>query len=321
MAATAMPELDAQYRALREEVGMLDRSARAKLLVRGGEAAEYLQGQLTNDVEGLAPGRGCYAALLERKGHVQGDMRVLRLAEDEIWLDLEPAAGPVVLKHLQLYSVGREIEIDEVSERWGIVSLIGPRSAAASGFEALAEEHDHRSRSWEGIELTGVATDLGIDLIIERSHLEALRALLANAGAVDVSEAAAEVVRVESGRPRFGAEITAAVMPAEAGIIERAVNFDKGCYIGQEPVARLHYRGRPNRRLCGLRLSAPAASGASLRLHERDVGTVGSSCVSPALGPIALALVRREAQPGDTLLVGDGETTAELVELPFGASR
>ncbi len=107
-------------------------------------------------------------------------------------------------------------------------------------------------------------------------------------------------------------------MPAEAGIVESAVSFTKGCYIGQETVARLHYKGRPNRNLRGLRLSAPAADGAILRLGEKEVGRVGSACVSPALGPIALAIVRREAEPGDELAVGEDGVTARVVDLPFG---
>ena len=106
-------------------------------------------------------------------------------------------------------------------------------------------------------------------------------------------------------------------MPAEAGITERAVDFEKGCYIGQEPVARLHYRGKPNRTLRGLRLSAPAEHGDPLRLGEKEVGTIGTVCLSPALGPIALAIVRREAQEGDRLQVGRNGTTAEVVPLPF----
>ena len=107
-------------------------------------------------------------------------------------------------------------------------------------------------------------------------------------------------------------------MPAEAGIVEAAVSFTKGCYIGQEPVARLHYRGRPNRRLCGLDLSAPAAAGTPLRLGEKEVGKVGSACVSPARGAIALAIVRREAEAGAELAVGEDGVTARLVDLPFG---
>jgi folate-binding protein YgfZ len=321
MAATSLPEIDAQYRVLREGAGMLDRSSRGKLIVRGPDAAEYLQGQITNDVEALEPGAGCYAALLERKGHVQGDMRVLLLHENEYWLDTEPESAAAVLRHLQMYSVGREVEIEDVGEQWAIVSLIGPRAQEVSGADGPAPEHSQRFRNWEGVEVLAVATDVGVDLVVKRDDLDPLLKLAEAAGAVEVSEAAAEIVRVESGRPRFGAEISPEVMPAEAGIVERAVDFEKGCYIGQEPVARLHYRGKPNRRLCGLRLSAPAQSGEPLRLDEREVGSLATVCVSPALGPIALALVRREAELGAVLEVGDGATTAELVELPFGIAE
>jgi folate-binding Fe-S cluster repair protein YgfZ len=107
-------------------------------------------------------------------------------------------------------------------------------------------------------------------------------------------------------------------MPAEAGIVEDAVDFEKGCYIGQEPVARLHYRGKPNRRLRGLVLSAPVEAGSRLLLGEKEVGSVGSACVSPTRGPIALAIVRHEAEPGAELTVGEDEVTAQVVDLPFG---
>jgi folate-binding protein YgfZ len=133
---------------------------------------------------------------------------------------------------------------------------------------------------------------------------------------VDVPEATAEVVRVESGRPRYGVDLDDTVIPQEAGLNERAVSFTKGCYVGQETVARLHYKGKPNRHLRGLRLSAPVAPGTPLRLGEREVGHITSAVVSPRLGPIGLALVRREAGPGAVLDAGDG-VTAEVAELPF----
>jgi tRNA-modifying protein YgfZ len=312
-------ELDGQYRALRDEAGFVDRP-RAMLKVSGADAAEYLQGQLTNDVEGLEAGEGCYAALLDRKGHLQADMRVLCLHEGDIWLDLEPAPAAAVLQHLRTYSIGREVELADVSEEWVITSLIGPRAPELAGVEGLTTEHAQRFREWDGVEVLAVATDLGLDLITKSDQAEGLRELLRSAGAVEVSEEAAEILRVESGRPRFGLDMSEELMPAEAGITERAVDFEKGCYIGQEPVARLHYRGRPNRRLRGLRLSAPAQSGEALRLGEKEVGTVGTACLSPALGPIALAVVRREADEGDTVDVGEAGTTAEVVELPFAGA-
>jgi tRNA-modifying protein YgfZ len=316
-ATTIEVELDGQYRAMREEAGLLDRSQRGKLAVRGEDAAEYLQSQLTNDIEALDRNQGCYAALLDRKGHIQADMRVLHLDTGELWLDLEPEATEAVLRHLRTYSIGRDVEVEDVTETWAITSLLGPRSAEISSFEGLGPEHAQRYRDWDGVEVLAVATDLGLDLITRADQAIALRELLSAEGAVGVSQAAAEILRVEAGRPRFGSELSAATMPAEAGIIDRAVDFEKGCYIGQEPVARLHYKGRPNRHLRGLRLSGPAEAGAPLLLGEKDVGAIGTACVSPALGPIGLAVVRREAKPGDTLAVGEGGVTAEVAELPF----
>jgi tRNA-modifying protein YgfZ len=315
MATKALPELDAQYRLLREGAGLLERG-RGKLSIRGGEAAEYLQGQLTNDVEGLSPGEGCYCALLDRKGHLQADARALRLSEEELWLDTEASAVAALHRHLETYKVGREVEVADVGPQWAILSLLGPAAAGLAGVSP-GPEHSHGEGQPGGVAARWVATDLGLDLIAPVADAARLRGAMLEAGAGEVSEPAAEIARVESGRPRFGAEMSSATMPAEAGIVERAVDFEKGCYIGQEPVARLHYRGRPNRLLRGLRLSAPAEAGADLALDEKQVGSIGTACVSPALGPIALAVVRREAEPGDALRVGDGSATAEVVELPF----
>jgi folate-binding protein YgfZ len=310
-------ELDAQYRQLREECGLLDRSQRGKLLARGAEAAEYLQGQLTNDVEGLAPGEGQYAALLDRKGHIQGDMRVLRLAPDEVWIDTEPEALEAVRRHLETYKIGREVEIADLTAERALLSLIGPRSAEIAATAALPP-YACEEATVGGVECLTVGTGDGIDLIAEAAEADRLHEALLAAGAAEISTEAAEVLRIEAGTPRFGAEMSAETMPAEAGIVERAVDFEKGCYIGQEPVARLHYRGKPNRRLRGLALSAPVPPGTGLRLGEKEVGRVGSACVSPARGPIALAIVRREAEPGAELAAGEAGVTARVVDLPFG---
>jgi tRNA-modifying protein YgfZ len=316
-AATAAVELDAQYRQLREECGLLDRSGRGKLLVAGPDAAEYLQGQLTNDIEALGPGEGRYAALLDRKGHMQADMRVLRVAAGEIWIDTEPEGAVAARRHLQTYRIGREVEVADVTAERAILSLIGPRSAEIAGTPPLPE-HACEATSIAGVDCLAAGTRDGIDLIAAASDAERLREALLGAGAVEVGPEAAEILRVEAGVPRFGAEMGTETMPAEAGIVEGAVSFTKGCYIGQETVARLHYKGRPNRRLLGLRLSGPAPRGAALRLGEREVGALGSACVSPTLGPIGLAIVRREAGPSDELAVGEDGVTARLVDLPFG---
>jgi folate-binding protein YgfZ len=317
MGETLTVEIDAQYRQLREECGVLDRSERGKLLVTGSEAAEYLQGQLTNDIEALAPGEGCYAALLDRKGHMQADMRVLAVDEEKIWLDTEPEALAAAKRHLEMYKIGRDADLVDAGAERAIVSLIGPRSAELAGSPPLSE-HRHAEIAIDGIECPAVGTSFGIDLIPAAEDRERLIAALGSAGAPEVTPEAVEILRIESGTPRFGSEMDTATMPAEAGIVEHTVSFTKGCYIGQETVARLHYKGKPNRHLRGLRLSAPAATGAALQLGEKEVGKLGGNCVSPVHGPIALAIVRREAEPGAELRVGEDGVTAHVVDLPFG---
>jgi folate-binding protein YgfZ len=309
-------ELDAQYRQLREECGLLVRE-RGFVDVLGPDGAEYLQGQLTNDVEAVGVGEGQYAALLDRKGHMQADLRVLRVGAEAILLDTEPQAKDAALRHLTMYSIGREVQVLDATEERGAISLIGPRAAETAGTPPLPE-FANEATTIAGVEVVAVGTRDGVDLLHPAAERERLVAPLSEAGAVEVSLEAAEILRVESGVPRFGAEMDAATMPAEAGIVEDAVSFTKGCYIGQETVARLHYKGKPNRHLRGLRLSGAAAPGAVLRLGEKEVGTLGGAVVSPALGPIGLAIVRREAEPGAELAVGEDGVTAEVVALPFG---
>jgi tRNA-modifying protein YgfZ len=318
MPADAQVELDAQYRQLREECGLLDRSARGKLLVSGDEAADYLQGQLTNDVEALGSGEGQYAALLDRKGHMQADMRVLRPGEEQSFLiDTEPEAIEATRRHLGMYKIGREVEVEDVGAERAILSLIGPRSVEVAGTAALPE-NACEAAGVGGVECLAVGTATGVDLIADAADAPRLREALRDASAVEVAPEAVEILRIERGTPRFGAEMGSETMPAEAGIVERAVSFTKGCYIGQETVARLHYKGKPNRHLRGLRLSGEAEPGAALRLGEKEVGRLGSAAVSPALGPIGLAIVRREAEPGTELAVGEDGVTAQVVSLPFG---
>jgi tRNA-modifying protein YgfZ len=297
-----------EYELLTGAAGLVDRSERAKFVVRGGEAIDFLQGQVSNDVEALSPGSGCYATILNHKGKLRTDLRILR-GEDFLWLDSE-AVGHAVLRHMLVtYTLGRDVQWEDLTEDHAVLSLIGPGADELADRPPPGDEHsftDTGSGLW-------VRTDLGIDVMCGLTRAEELRAEL---GVEEVSMEAAECLRIESGRPRLGVDMDAETMPQEAGINERAVDFEKGCYVGQETVARLHWRGKPNRHLRGLRLSEPVERRTDITLGDKVVGRVSSVCVSPRFGPIALALVRREASPGDTVRVGDAE--AEVVELPFG---
>jgi folate-binding protein YgfZ len=299
----------AEYELVRESVGLADRSARGKLRLAGAEAAEFLQGQVTNDVEALEPGGGCYAALLNHKGKVRADMRLLR-GPDWIWLDTEPEMQAVVESTVRTYGIGRDVRAEDVTEGHSILSLLGPGARSALELEPPPEEHSFVS----GEHGLYVATDLGVDVICPAADAEAVQLAL---GVEPVSDEAAECLRVESGRPRLGVDFGADTIPEEAGLNERAVSFTKGCDVGQETVARLHYKGKPNRHLRGLRLSEPVPAGTEVYLGERPVGTVGSVTVSPVHGPIALAIVRREAGPGDELVAREAGVIATVVELPF----
>jgi tRNA-modifying protein YgfZ len=300
-----------EYELLKDAAGLVDRSARGKLRLTGAEAADYLQGQVTNDVEGLAPGSGCYAALLNHKGKMLTDMRVLRTA-DFIWIDTEPEGLPALVRNASMFSIGRDVRHEDVTAEYAILSLIGPEARAQLDSPPPEEEHS----CTEGEHGLYVATDLGVDVICPQTDSAAVREAL---GVEEVSEEAAECLRIESGRPRFSIDVSTDTIPQEAGLNERAVSFTKGCYVGQETVARLHYKGKPNRHLRGLRLAGPVGHGDEIRLGDRVVGEVGSAAESPALGPIALAVVRREAEPGAQVHIGPSSIEATVSVLPFSA--
>ncbi len=314
MASIALPA--AEYRAITEACGAVDRSERGKLALTGGDAKAFLQGQVSNDVESLSPGTGCYAAFLTPKGKMLGDIRILD-ADPELLLDTERVALQALFNMIRRFSVGYDVQLHKRTLECGLVSLIGPDTDSVLAAPDLGDrEHANAPVTLAGIDARAIRTDVGIDLLCESSQTQALSAALQDAGGVPVSEASAECLRVEHGRPRYGVDLDDTVIPQEAGLNERAVSFTKGCYVGQETVARLHYRGKPNRHLRGLRLSEAAATGGEVRLGERVVGRLGSVARSPRFGPIALALVRREAGVGSQVLVGEG-VAAEVVELPF----
>jgi folate-binding protein YgfZ len=310
---------DTEYRAATESCGLVDRSERGKLALTGAEAKAFLQGQVSNDVEALAPGTGCYAAFLTPKGKMLGDIRILD-AGDEILLDTERVALQELFNMVRRFSVGYAVELHKRTLERGLLSLLGPDAESVAGIGELGPAEDsHALAQIDGIAARAIRTDLGIDLLCDAGDTQALTGALAARGAEPVSEAVADCVRVEHGRPRYGVDLDDSVIPQEADLNDRAVSFTKGCYVGQETVARLFYRGKPNRQLRGLKLSAPAEAGAEITFGDRVVGRVGSVAESPALGSIALALVRREAPPGSDVLVGADHLDAVVVELPFAA--
>jgi folate-binding protein YgfZ len=310
---------DRQYRAATEEVALLDRSQRGKLALSGEDAVAFLDSLLSNDIAAIAAGSGADATLLTHKGRMLAEVRVLR-SQEELELDTERAGLQALFDALNNFKIGYRAQLHKRTLQRGLLSLIGPGTDALLGTQAPpATEHDHIAAEFAGRPVRLIRTALGVDVLCASEDTEAVAAVLVEAGALTIEEPAAETVRIEHGRPRFGVEIGEDTMPQEAGIHQRAVSYSKGCYVGQETVARLYWKGKPNRHLRGLRLDGPAAPGTVLTLSGKDVGNVGSFAHSPRLGPIALAMLRREAEPGAQLEVAGTGLHATVVDLPFSA--
>jgi folate-binding protein YgfZ len=314
---STISSFEADYTTLTEAVGVLDASERGKLALTGAAAKEFLHGQVTQDITGLTAGHGCYAAFLTPKGKMLGDLRVLE-TPTELLLDTERVALQALFNMIRRYSLGYDVQLHKRTLECGLLSLIGPLAdelITRAGATLGAAEHDHVTAELGGAAVRAVRTDMGVDLLFAADDAATVRAALVDAGIAEVSESAAEVLRIERGRPRYGVDLDDSVIPQEAGLNQRAVSFTKGCYVGQETVARLYYRGKPNRRLQGLSSAEPLPAGTELMLEERAVGTVTSTAYSPRHGHIALALVRREAPTG--AIVRAGEHEAVVRELPF----
>lgn len=329
--------VESAYETLRTGVGLVDRSEAGKLLLVGPQAREFLDGQVSNALIGLEAGAGVYATLLTNKGRMLGDLRAFGVDESSLLLVTERVALQSLFDQTRRGLIGWQAELHKRTLELGLLSLIGPDAeavAAAAGLPVPGPEEHATVALPAGAEpvlttavvppglapsaaVVGVVvrTSEGLDVLPAAADVAAVRAALLGAGAVEVPEAAAEIVRVEAGRPRYGIDLDDGVMPEEAGIVDRAVSFKKGCYVGQETVARLHWKGKPNRHLRGLRLSAPADPGTPVLSGDREVGHLASSVTSPRLGPIALAILRREVSPGDHVTIAGAD--AEVVAPPF----
>jgi folate-binding protein YgfZ len=268
---------------------------------RGPEALDYLQGQLSQDVAALGEGESRPSFLLQPTGKVDAWLRVTRLADDDLLLDVDQGHGEAVLARLQRFRLRTKVDLEV--DRWSGLALRGPGAGAVeapAGALAL-------TAAWQGVE--------ALDLLASGE--------LALAGVPLVSADALEALRIECGIPAMGAELTTSTIPGEAGrwLVDVSVSFTKGCYTGQELVARVDSRGgnvpRPIRGLVVAGVVPPA--GAAVLAEGAEVGTVTSAARSPALGSVALAIVGRATEPGARVEVrwDGGDAPAEVRELPL----
>ena len=340
----------AEYLAVRQAVGICDRSDQAQLRMWGRDPVKMLHGLITNDLAGAAPGRGVYAAMLTPKGRMIAELRAFALSRPggtEVLIDLPREALAGATAHLRKFVPPMFARWEDVSEQVASIGVYGPHARSllsrltAIGtpeLQALAED-SYVELTLAGTAAVAVATryaggEEGYDLLVDAGTVsgvrEALLTLGSDLGARQVGQAALETLRIEAGRPRYGAELTEEIIPTEAfastGLMARAVSFTKGCYTGQEVIVRIAHRGHVNRQLRGLRLGAaqpPPARTSLVRADSgKEAGWTASATLSPLLREtIALGYVRREFGPGDRLRLGtpDGPEVL-LTGLPFTAT-
>ena len=274
-----------------------DRSERGKLELTGPQRAWFLHQILTQAFEDIEPGEARDTALITAHGRMVGYMEALA-TEDALWLHFEPVLIETLPEALQRYVFATQVTIKDVTNDFGLVLVVGP------GWDEIAQRVApdapvHRTLS------------LGIPagyLWIPRDHLDETLVELKGAGLQEAAEDELEAVRVERGMARWGHEMTEKTLPPEVGLDDIAVHYDKGCYVGQEAMAKIRFRGKVNRKLQRLHSDAPLAVGSDLLLDDSKVGTVTS-----AAGEHALALVRYTVEPGTRVSVG--EATATIIDM------
>jgi len=318
------------YNALNNGALLIDRSSRLRMRFSGDKAVESLNGLVTSDVLALSPGKGQYGAALTPKGKVIADVRIFS-REGHLLVDTNAAAAPGLVAMIRKFVNPRLAKYEDLSAKEGDLGLFGGGAStllrATLGDDAIPGEATYSSATTgEGSLMVARVPDFGVegfDIVGARDALDELRARLTAAGAITDIGDALTVARIEAGRPDWGEDMDDSLLAQEVDLDRlEAISFTKGCYTGQETVARVHYRGHVNRHLRGLRFQEPTVPPPGTELQDaegKSVGIVKSGALSPRRGAIALALVRREIEPGTILrAVWPAQSVdAKLEALPF----
>ena len=319
-----------EHETVRERAGVADRSERGKIEVTGKDRATFLHGLLSNDVKGLAPGQGNESALLDVHGKITA-LLVIHCLPDRLVLETDRSLTEPLSTAIDRYLFSERAELEDVTAASGILAVAGPSARKVVELAVGAAIPDlprrrHVTVPFEGAEVRVVRAEEtgeeGYDLWTHADGLPRLWERLHEAGARPVGREAWNVLRVEAGVVRYGVDVDASTLLLEAPLTE-AYSINKGCYLGQEVIARITYRGHVNRKIVGLRFAdarVPSA-GAPVLVDGKEVGRVTSAVLSPALGvALALGFLRREHhEPGTRVEVRDGdvELSAEVAALPF----
>ncbi len=309
----------AEFAALRSGCGVFDLGWRAKLLITGNDRQKWLNGMVTNNIRDLASGQGNYNFLLNAQGHILGDMYLYNRG-DYILLDTDARQAPKLRETLDHFIIMDDVEISDASDKLTAIGLQGPKGAqvlSAAGIAPSSSEPLHaEDTTWQEIGITLVATEHGgFEVWLAPANAPKLWDALLAAGATPVGSDAVEMWRIVQGIPRYAQDIRERDLPQETGQA-RALNFAKGCYVGQEIVERIRSRGAVHRQFSGFEIEGPApASGTKLQAGGKDVGELTSVVTLPDGRTIALGYIRREAAATGGLTAGAAQ--ARIAELPF----
>jgi folate-binding protein YgfZ len=314
-------DLEAELAALRAGCGVSDLGFRAKLSLTGGDRVRWLNGMVTNNIRDLATGHGLYAFLLNPQGRILGDLYTYNRGES-IVVDTDRSQSEKILATFDHYIIMDDVEVKDVTDEVSAVGISGPRGREvliAAGF-AVPEIQPLQMQSvtWQSMECSLVCGEQGNwEIWVSSSGVRKLWDALLAAGARPVGFEALEVHRIESGIPAYGIDIRDRDLPQETEQ-ERALNFNKGCYIGQEIVERIRSRGAVHRKFTGFVLNGTVATGSKVVSNGKEVGEITSIAELPIAGDkrIALGYIRREVgTPGREVMVGS--TGATVVQLPL----
>jgi aminomethyltransferase len=314
---------ETEYRAALAGAVAVPRTHEGRVRAVGRDRLELMQRMSTNDMLSLPAGQARDTVLTTAIGRIVDLLRVLNLGESALLLT-GAGRAQAVRRWLSGYIFFRdEVRLPDASGELGQINLYGPKAGAVadallSGAGSLTEDHFLEREDLIVLRGRPLAGD-GFTLIAPSAQIEALWARALAAGAVAAGEQAYQWLRLAAGRPEAGHELTEDYIPLEADLWP-AVDFQKGCYIGQEIIARMESRGKLARRLAGLRLDAPVAEGAEVRVAEATAGSVTSAGVVPDLGPVALAYLRTGlCEPGTRVRVGGegASVTGGVAPIPF----
>jgi folate-binding protein YgfZ len=309
------------YNAARNSAALAEKDWFGILKLTGSDRVTWLQGMVTNDVGRLRPGEGCFAGHLTPQGKLVAQMTILA-DPDALWLVLERAAIPHLLAAFDKLLIMEDVQVTDVSDEIQTLALIGPRS------REVAEDWLGEPLNLDGLyahcTLAGyraIVTELGYDFWVSRAVADKTLRALAQSGATAIDRGTWDVLRTEAGIPVFGVDIDETTMMPELG--DRGINYEKGCYIGQEVVAKVKYIGHVNRRFVGFTLetSELPETRSIVRKSEKEVGYITTALFSPGLQkPIALGFVSRSAYAAGTgveIVSGGHRLPAQIVDLPF----